>query len=156
MHLRLITFSAGVGVFVWTLVAFSTLMPLGNIGAVFVAYFMTYGGLIRSGQAGTSLEATPSPLFQTMFWLMLASWMGAWLTLFSGRWLTRHGRLEAEHLAYLGALQSVVPFALPLIPLIYHFWSKSGRPEATRKGWSIEDWLPEEERERQVKKRPTR
>jgi hypothetical protein len=151
-----VVFVAGVGVFSWTLAAFSTLVPLGNIGAVFAAYFMTYGGLIRSGQGGTSLEATPSALFQTMFWLMLASWMGAWLTLFSGRWLTQHGRLEAEHLAYLAALQSVVPFALPLIPLIYHFWSKSGRPKATRKGWSIEDWLPEAEEERQVKKRPTR
>jgi len=76
LHLRLVTFGAGVGTLFWTLVVFSTLMPLGNIGAVFVAYFVTYGGLIRSGQGSTSLEATPSALFQTMFWLMLASWMG--------------------------------------------------------------------------------
>jgi hypothetical protein len=156
MHIRLIVSVVGIGVFFWTLAAFTMLAPLGTLGAIFSAYWgmYSYGGLIHSsGKTATQLLIlNPAPLFQTVFWLMLASWMGAWFTAFTLKWPARHGRYEAEHLAYLGALQTMFPIALPLLPVIYYVWARGERPETAQKGWEIEDWLPGEEKETVKKK----
>jgi len=142
LHLRLVAFSAGVGIFIWTLAAFLALVPIGGIGAIFSAYLMTWGGLIHPSQPETTSPEAPSPFFQVVFWLMLTSWMSAWLTFFSWRWLSKHGRSEAEHVAYLGAIQAAFPFLVFLTPFVYYVWSRASRPETTQKGWSMEDWLP--------------
>jgi len=158
MHTRLIASVVGIGIFCWTLAAFTMLVPLGNLGAVFSAYWemYSYGGLIHSSKtAAQPLVLNPAPLFQAVFWLMLASWMSAWFTAFSIKWPAHHGRYEAKHLAYLGALQTIFPIALPLLPVIYYVWARGERPETARKGWEIEDWLPGEKKE-PVKKKATR
>ncbi len=155
MHVRFIVLVVGIGVFCWTLAAFTTLVPLDRLGAIFSAYVMIYSIGSLTGSSKTvpqSLIIHSTPLFQAVFWLMLASWMGAWFTVFIIRWPARHGRYEAEHLAYLGALQTMFPLALPLLPVIYRIWSRGERPETAGKGWEMKDWLLEEKKEPAKKK----
>lgn len=66
-----------------------------------------------------------APEFPIMFWLLIASWSGAWLAFFSTKFLIPQGRLEAEQLVYVGAILAIFPFALPLIPLFYLRWRKA-------------------------------
>jgi hypothetical protein len=142
LHLRLVTFGAGAGIFIWTLAAFLAVVPIGGIGAFFSGYLMTWGGLIHPTRPEAAPTVAPSPFFQVLFWFMLTSWMSAWLTFFACRSLTKHGRSEAEHVAYLGAMQAAFPFLVFLTPFIYYVWSRASRPETSQKGWSMEDWLP--------------
>ena len=63
-----------------------------------------------------------------LFFLTATSWLGAWLTVYSTRFLAPHRR-EAGSLAKLGVIQALLPLTTPLLPIAYLALLKRRREE---------------------------
>lgn len=123
VNVRIAAVITACGVFAWSM---SALGSLADLQGIYYLFAFVVSPRLPWDQTGPHFPPiVVAPEFPIMFWLLIASWSGAWLALFSAKFLIPHGRLEAEQLTYVGAILAIFPFALPLVPLFYLRWRKA-------------------------------
>ncbi len=117
VNVRIAGVIASCGLLTWNLVAIGSVASLQGIFGVF-SWILT-PRFPWEHQGSITPPVAISPSFPIMFWFLVVSWSGAWLLVFTIKYLVPHARLEADQLAYVGAILAMFPFALPAIPLFY-------------------------------------
>jgi hypothetical protein len=115
------------GLLAWSLITLGTLTSIQGIFSL-ISFLLTPSfPWEREGPKPPSISVEPQ--FAIMFWLLVVSWLGAWLAFFGVKFLIPHARLEADQLIYVGAILAMFPFALPLIPFFYLRLKKAAEKE---------------------------
>lgn len=119
VNVRIAAIITACGLLTWNLIAIGSVASSQEIFAIIQWLPFITPRFPWENQDPVSLSITIAPSFPIIFWFLVVSWSGAWLMVFTVKYLVPHARLEADQLAYVGAILAMFPFALPAIPLFY-------------------------------------